>query len=324
LNNPAEISLPKFLASTLDPNYGFVPGQSYVNQALLGDFEGFGGIPQLNNPNNSPNNTSNVSMIMNMGGALGDISWLEDGDIPMLSFHVVGDPYAPYDSGAVTVPTTGDFVVDVAGSLQTIERANQYGNNNCFLPVDNDALGTYANALNGNNPGLYPLITNPVVQSGPWEWYDSSTVVFIATNFTPPPYNATGPQVYSNALLTNPDMSKAKALSYLDTIMRYSTPRIKECLGLPTISQSLNENSIIKNGLSISPNPATEMLNISTTNGERINSIELFDVSGKRVVVQNEINETTFLMERKGLEPGMYLLHVRSDRSDFSQRIMFR
>lgn len=320
LDDAAEISLPKFLANTLDPNYGFVPGQSYVNQSLQGDFEGYGGIPQLNNPNNSPGYPSQVSMVMNMGGALGDISWLEAGDAPMLSFHVVGDPYAPYDSGAVIVPTTGDFVVDVAGSLQTVERANQLGNNNCIAAVS-DSLGDYANTINGNNPGLYPLVTNPLVQSGPWEWYDSLAVVFVATNFTPPPYNSTGPQVYSNALLTNPDMSKAKALAYIDTIMRYSAPRIVTCLSL---TSGIAEAQPVQNGLDVLPNPAIDQLWISTKSGEVINSIELFDLSGKRVFIQNEIREASFQMDRMGLDAGMYLLHVKTDQSNFSQRILFR
>jgi len=105
VDQPSEISLPKFLANTNNTTYGFVAGQSYVNQQLLGDFEGYGGIPQLNNPNNSPGYNSDVQFIFNMGGALGDTSWMEAGDPPMVAFHVVSDPYAPYDIGDVIVPT---------------------------------------------------------------------------------------------------------------------------------------------------------------------------------------------------------------------------
>ena len=42
-------------------------GQPYVNQAALGDFDAYGGIPQLNNPNNHVGYSSRVSFVVNMG-----------------------------------------------------------------------------------------------------------------------------------------------------------------------------------------------------------------------------------------------------------------
>jgi hypothetical protein len=135
-----EINLPKFLAQTTNVTYGFVAGQSYVNQALIGDFQGFGGIPQLNNPNNNPGYSSDVDFVFNMGGALGDSSWLEAGDCPIVAFHPVSDPFAPYGNGPVIVPTTGDFVVDVSGSSAVIQKALALGNNNCMVNANfNDA-----------------------------------------------------------------------------------------------------------------------------------------------------------------------------------------
>ena len=112
LDKTQEINLPKFLANTTNSTYGFVAGQSYVNQSFNGDFEGFGGIPQLNNTNNTPGYSSKINFAFNMGGALLDPSWLEVGDCPIVSFHVVSDPFTPYGNGAVIVPTTGDFVVE--------------------------------------------------------------------------------------------------------------------------------------------------------------------------------------------------------------------
>src|SRR5688572_12417052 len=104
LEDPVEITLPKFISGVTDPTYGFVAGQPYVNQALLGDYDGYGGIPQLNNPNNSIGYSNNVHFVFNLGGALGDSSWIEPGDAPMVAMHVIGDPFAPYSSGIVYVP----------------------------------------------------------------------------------------------------------------------------------------------------------------------------------------------------------------------------
>ena len=98
--------------------------------------------------------------ILILDGAMGDISWLAAGDAPMVAFHVVGDPFAPYGNGPVIVPTTGDFVVNVSGSSVVIAKADSLGNNNCFIPNNfNDVYTQHANAVNGGKEGLYPLYT---------------------------------------------------------------------------------------------------------------------------------------------------------------------
>ena len=75
-------------------------------------------------------------MAFNLGGALADISWLEAGDVPIVSFHCYKDEYAPIDTGDVIVPTTGDFVVEVMGSRTVAHYSNAYGNNDVFVNAD--------------------------------------------------------------------------------------------------------------------------------------------------------------------------------------------
>lgn len=321
LDDPAEIALPKFLANVTDPAYGFVAGQPYVNQAVLGDFEGYGGIPQLNNPNNSPGYPSNVQFVFNMGGALGDTSWTEAGDAPTVAFHVVFDPFAPYGVGDVVVPTTGDFVVEVGGSREAVRLSFDLGNNNCFANAGfTDNLTTYANTVNEGYEGLYPFFTNPAQQAGPWEWFDSTATVFYAS-FLPAPYNTQGGVAYSNSLLTNPDMSKAKALAYIDTVMGYMNPRIVYCLNLAT---SLNENSISAAGISFLPNPANERTTISTAKNELIRAVSVFDITGKQVFYQNQIDQAAYVLERNKLEAGVYVVQVNLDRGVATSRVIFR
>ncbi|MBK7963971.1 MAG: hypothetical protein IPK10_00725 [Bacteroidetes bacterium] len=306
LDDPAEIALPKFIANTTDATYGFTAGLPYVNQAVLGDYEGYGGIPQLNNPNNAPGYPSNVQFVFNMGGALGDTSWTEPGDAPTVAFHVVGDPFAPYAVGNVIVPTTGNFVVQVGGSREAVRKANEFGNNNCFASAGfTDALTTYANTVNEGFEGLYPFYTNPAQQAGPWEWYDSTATVAYASNL-PPPYNGAGQTVYNNSILTNPDMSKAKALAYIDTVMGYMNPRIVYCLNLST---GLNENPISSAGISFLPNPANDRTTISTSKKELIRAITVFDVLGKQVYFQDQIDQVAVVLERNNLE-SEYILFV--------------
>ena len=52
----------------------------------------------LNIPNN-PTYSNDINLAFNVGGALADISWLEAGDIPIVSFHCEKDQYAPIDTG---------------------------------------------------------------------------------------------------------------------------------------------------------------------------------------------------------------------------------
>ena len=44
----------------------------------------------FNQPNN-PSYSNDINMAFNLGGALADISWLEAGDVPIVSFHCEND-----------------------------------------------------------------------------------------------------------------------------------------------------------------------------------------------------------------------------------------
>lgn len=321
LNDPAEINLPKFLANTNDPIYGFVAGESYVNQDSLGDFDGFGGSPFQNIPTNSPGYPSNVQFVFNMGGALGDTSWLEQGDAPMVAFHVVGDPFAPYGTGTVTVPTTGDPVVEVGGSLEALRLANEKSNNACFANAGfTDPLTIYANTVNNGYEGLYPLFTAPFNQAGPWEWFDSTATVAYASTL-PAPYNTQGGVAYAGSLLTNPNMSKAKALAYIDTVMGYLNPRMVTCLNLST---GLSESETPVNDVRFMPNPATERTDITVSTGNQIIGIRVFDLSGKVVFNASSIGQQRFTFERNGLDAGMYVVEVQTEKGVSNQRLLLQ
>lgn len=322
LDKPSEIQLSKFLSNTTNAAYGFQIGQPYVNQAALGDFDAYGGIPQLNNPNNHVGYSSRVSFVVNMGGALGDSSWLEAGDAPMVGFHVTNDPFAPYGDGPVYVPTTPpQFVVDVSGSQTVITKSNLLGNNACFnLAGFTDPYTLAANAINGGEDGLFPFQrpTPPFApgEAGPWEWYDSTalTVYAQAVGLSA----SAGTQAYVNGLGTNPDMSKAKALAYIDTIQNYVNPRIVYCLGLPDgISESL-----LNKVVSVYPNPASTQFTVSA-DGTNLNlkSVELSDITGRLIWKKDNLTGSNSTFSRGNLSNGIYIVRISTDKGTVSKRI---
>jgi len=97
--------------------------------------------------------------------------------------------------------------------------AHNFNLNSSFQAADNagDNYTLQANTYNNGNYGLYPL-NRPVgsaADSAPWEWWNADN-----------PNNA-------NGLATNPDMSMAKGMTYLDTIQAYVAPRLMCALNLP-------------------------------------------------------------------------------------------
>lgn len=310
LDKVGEINLPKFLSSTDNATYGFVTGQSYINQAALGDFEGRGGIPQLNSATTvNLGYSSKVNYVFNIGGALGDSSWMEAGDVPMSAVHVKTDPFAPYKYGQVIVPTTGDFVVNVSGSFDAMQRANNLGNNSILnSQTFSDPYSVRASLVNEGNKNVFPIIfpsTQQQQQAGPWEWWNQDSVKALQ------PSAATGGNsglaLNANGLATNPDMSKAKAIAYIDTIQGYLNPRIVVAMGLTTVGV----NTLSKEFVSIYPNPASDriVIDIPTLNNSSYN-VSVLDAMGRVMFEEKNVNEATKIIETNSLSNGFYFVRI--------------
>ena len=311
IHDTLEVWLPKFFASTDNASYGFAAGASYWLSFIWGDFDGNGGNPAYNNANNSPGYTGDVAMMFNLGGAMGDSSWISSGDVPMLAFHVVGDPFAPYGEGTVVVPTTGDPVVDVSGSHTAIRKATELGNNNSFnsFPYA-DPFTARADLINDGYDGLFPFYMSITqAQAGPWEWFDSTTTVNYAIAYGLG--SAAGTAIYQNAKLTNPDMSKAKGMAYIDTIMGYACPRIVNALGL---NVGVNNLDPVQNTFSIYPNPATSSAYLKLENGVRDENITVTvtDISGRTVetLTWSAAQSKIIRLDLKDYAEGIYVINA--------------
>ncbi len=300
LNKQKEVELEKFRYST-DP---YPP---MVNTAAFGNWDGIGGISQLNISGNAAIRTD-VNAVFHIGGALGDSTWIEGNEVPILSMHCVLDPYAPYNYGNVIVPTTGVTVINQAAGGSAVQRmATNLGINDTFANRDyTDAITTRARSINGGREGLYPFIlparTPGFANEGsPWEWWDSTVVKSI--NF---PYAGAGQDAHNNSMFNNPDMSKEKAMKYIDTMQAFLSPRLVCAMGLPGCPAKLNTSAtpVQKSALSLFPNPSQGTVILRSK--EAIQSIQVFDLSGKLVYTQAASAEQVEL--KLNLTPGAYMV----------------
>lgn len=340
LDQYEDVVLPKFIGSdingdgTPDPMViPFINGDPFALTAGVNPLTG----DTLCYPNHTEAGlSSELQLCVNMGGAIGDRSWLDASDPPTISFHVPTDPFAPYDEGIVIVPTTGDNVVEVVGSRQVALAGDEFGNNDVWDgAIFDDAYTEAANANNEGLEGLFPFVRpnwdltddgvdNPVpLEASPWEFWDE------ALYSNPPVGQATldgpgGPcegvpielcNWHLISLGSNPDMSMAKAVAYQDSILGYFSPRACVALDLPCASLYIGDNveDILSSAIvELSPNPASVEINI-TSESAIIESLQVVDMNGKLMLSRNNINDTNHTIARGGLASGLYIARIQME-----------
>ena len=331
LDDPAELFIEKFRPDPFDPTI------SVIDTNLVGGINGFGGNFNLYRPNGQNHDTQ---FCVNMGGSLADTSWLAPGDVPMVAFHTVFDPFAPFTEGIVIVPTTGGPVVEVQGSNLFMQLVNTYGNNNAFSTLAADPFTDRARALYGTTQthgstnvlirtgteGMFPMVrpfwpAPAQEEASPWQFWDPNSAfatTVVATLPGPPPVNITA---HMASLASNPDMSPTKARAYIDTIMGYMNPRIVCALGLgPCLITGVDENVAAASMVELYPNPATNNVLISSRDAI-IRRYRVYDVNG-RMVQNASVNAQRFVMERGSLEAGTYVVHLDTDSGPVVRKLM--
>ncbi|MEK7253642.1 MAG: alpha/beta hydrolase, partial [Bacteroidota bacterium] len=174
----AKTLIPKFILST---PIGPVP---MIIEQINGNVEGTSvGIVAPGYPIFTPGDTlnypnhvgysSDFQLAVNMGGAIGDTSWIDPGQPPVISYHVPTDPFAPYKEGIVYVPVTPPLaVVEVQGSYLIQKLSNQYGNNDAFANHDwIDPYTAVADSRNDGYEGLFPFPIQDTTGNDPWNFW---------------------------------------------------------------------------------------------------------------------------------------------------------
>ena len=327
LDKQAETALDKFV-------FG---GNSVIQPSIVGDVEGNGGLINLYTDNGM---SHDVDISVNAGGALGDISWMEAGDGPFVTFHSPYDNFAPFDTGIVIVPTTGDDVVDVNGPNTFMAKANGLGMNDAYAgdypddPFTDRARSFYGRSManspiiNINDPidipstgmeGLFSLVVrdgnNDIEQNGtPWEWWSKSDLDALGAYLEGlglGPFDEDA--IHANALLTNPNQSRAQGLTYIDTIMGYSIPRMVKTMQIGNWeSVDIDEFYIGRDDILAYPNPARDIVQLKMNNPvTQIEMISMYDLSGREVYRNANPANSVITVPTQDLKAGIYLVRVQ-------------
>lgn len=319
-----------------DGKFEISPGVSVIDTNLVGLISGEGPIGSLN-LYIANGQTSDIHALVHTGGAMPDTSWINGGEVPMIAFHCVRDPYAPFMHGDVLTPPNADFVVEVQGAGEYMKKVNALGNNACFynkqwndpytlsarakygktydyiFPAPDDEITLYSqNDIDGVYPVLLPLGASYFLnQNSPWEFWDQAAAT-----------SRCGAQTNAASLAANPGMSKAKSTTYVDTIMGYMAPRLACAMSLPgTEVFGLDEN-LAAGSLTIFPNPATGAFYVRV-NAENVQleQVEVIDITGKSVALIDGKNLTELTVDISTLSQGLYVVRTSTNKGVSVQKL---
>ncbi|MEN0005398.1 MAG: T9SS type A sorting domain-containing protein [Bacteroidota bacterium] len=261
---------------------------------------------------------SNLNLAVNNGGALGSLSWIDENTIPWVTFHVPTDRFAPYTTGTLTVPGTGDPadpsddfpIVEVHGGFDVHAELDELGINDIFDGVDDLIEDNYEDfadlALDRSEgrKGLFPFPNNTASESSPWDFYAED--------------------IPTAALHPAPEPELAR--TYWDSIFAFAIPRACIALDLgcdftPSSTETVLDAADL--GLQLAPNPATLEVQVTTATEFPIQAIEMYDLSGRMVRHIPQVNNNQIVIQRQNLNSGMYFLKMRFEEGIVTQKVMF-
>ncbi len=333
----------------LNEQFYDVNGNPLVVEGLNGNPQGTNTTP-LNNPSHLGYN-STVAMAVNMGGALGDPNWIEGAATePMIvGYHSFTDPFAPFYTGTVIVPTTGNTVVDgVAGTNLAVELADNFNLNAALAPANElslpaifPPLSSVINQINSqykqarvtspinmtgdtfnlSRDNMFPHVYGRVI-SGPYNWFSEPTLRFIVS-MIPAQFMVSADAIIAGENFSNPNWNMPEVAKLtIDTVMAHFIPRAYIGLDLanPTAVEELVAATAI--GMQVSPNPARDYLLVETAIESPIQEAAMYDMNGRQVAVFKGINNNSFRINSSLYAKGFYLLKVRVPQGVTSQKVM--
>ncbi len=320
------------------PDYhGDIEGKDLV----IAPADGFGfSAGDTSNFSNHAAYSSDVDLVLNVGGALGDIAWLDENTPPIISYHHYKDPFAPYESRVLTVPGTLDNIVEVQGSKTIAEKQNTLGNNDVFVNANTSDVWTDAAKANSTVAGhdfmeaLYPMVsdTNVVgfIEGVVIDWWDPNAIAPDVTNPNGLPWNQlpntladpTGnTSFHLSGIAQNFGMSADKARTNIDTIIGFFAPRAYVAMDLGLVNT--NDLTAEDVNLAVAPNPASSYAILSSNVDSPMRDIKLYDLSGRLLDHYDAVNNHQFMIHRRDNITGMYVVQITFDEGVVSKKLLF-
>ena len=338
LDNAAEVNaLDKFIDTR--------NGLPYYDSTLYGNVYGTDQT-QLNLPNHATYQ-SGFQFGVNLGGAMGDVTWIEgeDTEAPIVGLHSTQDANAPFGIGNILVPTTGNTVLQESpGTRVIVEESNMNGNNdildsiNQVLIAANDFLTTRVEALSTVDfttrsgfettlatRNMYPFVVDPMSQfANEYNYTDTSLLsapVRGAISAFGLPFTfeqlVLGEQA-SNRNFLNP----AGARLVMDTIMAYVLPRAYAALNLGDLVVSTTELSKVEAGLVVAPNPAKDFTVLRVNTDIKIEEVSVMNITGQVIARYDQVDASEFTLDLSNLPRGVQYLLIQTDKGMVADKIM--
>ena len=311
---------------------------------------------QFGNPYGTDQATANVpnwaeyengfAFGVNIGGAMGDVSWIEgkESEAPVAAMHSIVDENAPFGFGNISVPTTQNVVLqDAPGSRQVVEAATEAGAAqlqinavHAALVAQDDPLSLRIEALENVDyttldgtettlafDNMYPFV------------YEDGEVFANEYNYTdtallgPPIRDAISrfnlPFTFDNLvegeLASNRNfLSQSGARLYLDTIMRFVVPRAYAVMNLDQLVST--EDVALDVELEIAPNPTRDFFTVEVRSDVIIERVELYNVSGQLLrTVPGNIGRVT--VDVSDLPAGIHMAFTYTSEGVAHSRVVF-
>lgn len=268
-------------------------GVPLVDSTKIGDLNGI----MQTQPNGSSLQASDLALsarvnaILSFGGAVGDTTFLDPGDPPIIAVHGIDDATTPYNTATVITAALEKPIIEVSGGLDMVRVANRLGNQNVFR----DKLGDAPHDIVVND--TLNLTVHPGLQLFPGEGFEF--------------YNWWS---WGAPARTNPDRT-AKAQSYLrNDVTYFMLPRLLAALDLPEALQaavSRNDAFALQTALSVFPNPATRDFVVALHDPKfTLKKVEMYNILGEKVWEKTSDHPTMFEASVEDLPAGVYWLRV--------------
>lgn len=140
--------------------------------------------------------------------------------------------------------------------------------------------------------------------------------------------------LYANGHLIGNDESIYKLASTDDKLFYlanfYNTDILKESGGEVYIvdinaqnlgSEDVVQNPIKESGFVVFPNPAADIINIQSKEKVKINDVEVYDLSGKRLI-GNSFNNYNVQLDIKNLIKGIYIMVIKTENTVVTKKII--